>query len=97
MRQKNLIFFMCIVWIAVNYCLCTSGILAGSGVDGDHIAGVYEQRDIDGCTGLNGTGLCSVGSCVALNTRLAVRNLKSYLDRRLAGEDRTLFHWDLLL
>ena len=62
-------------------------VLAGTSIDLDLIAGVDEQRNEYRSAGLNSCRLGSVGSSVALNTRLSLGDLKFSEHRRLNCED----------
>ena len=65
-------------------------IAAVACVDCDSLTLVDEQGHTDLSTSLESGRLCSVGSCVALHTRLTMLNLKVGLDRHLSRKDGTV-------
>ena len=72
---------------SVDLCLHAFAVLARASVDADHVVGVDEQWHANHGAGLNGGFLQSVGSGVALFTRLGVGHLQDGLHRHFGKED----------
>ena len=63
--------------------LYSGEILAGSGVDLDLVSGVNEERNLNLCACLNGSGLGCAGSGVTLEAGLGLGDVELYEERGL--------------
>ena len=66
--------------------LYTGQILAGSCIDLDPVADLYEQRYAYNSAGLYSCRLACTGCCIALKARLCICDLQLYKKRRLYRE-----------